>query len=43
VAQGRQQDLARAEELKGKYLWLTVVERFLEAFFLSLVIIMAEG
>jgi hypothetical protein len=43
VAQGRQQDLAWAEELEGKYLWLTVIERFLKTFFLSPVIIRAEG
>jgi AmiR/NasT family two-component response regulator len=28
VAHRRQQDLARAEELKGKYIWLTIVEHF---------------
>jgi hypothetical protein len=43
VAQGRQQDLARVEDLEGKYLWLTIIEHFLETFFLSPVIIRAEG
>jgi hypothetical protein len=43
VAQGRQQDLARVEDLEGKYLWLTIIKHFLETFFLSPVIIRAEG
>jgi hypothetical protein len=42
VAQGHQQDLAWAEKLEGKYLWLSVVEHFFEACFLSPTIITAE-
>jgi hypothetical protein len=30
MAQGRQQDLARAEELEGKYPCLSAIERFLQ-------------
>jgi hypothetical protein len=42
VAQGRQQDLVWAEELEGKYLWLSVVEHFFEMCFLSPVMIRTE-
>jgi uncharacterized protein (DUF3084 family) len=42
VAQGHQQDLAWAEELEGKYLWLSVVEHFLEMCFLSPMMIKTE-
>jgi hypothetical protein len=42
VAQGCQQDLARVEELEGKHHWLSVVEHFFEACFLSPAIIRAE-
>jgi hypothetical protein len=42
VAQGHQQDLAWAQELEGKYLWLSIVEHFLETCFLSPVMIRAK-
>jgi hypothetical protein len=43
VAQGHQQDLTQAEELEGKYPWLSIVERFLKMCFLSPMIIRVEG
>jgi hypothetical protein len=43
VAQGRQQDLARAKELEGKYPCLSVVEHFLKMCFLFPAIIRAKG
>jgi hypothetical protein len=42
VAQGRQRDSARAQELEGKYLWSSIVGLFFEICFLSPVMIWAE-
>jgi hypothetical protein len=42
VAQGRQLDLARAQELEGTYLWPSIVGIFLKTCFLSHMMIRAE-
>jgi uncharacterized protein (DUF3084 family) len=42
VAQGHQHDLARAQELEGKYLWSSIVGHFFETCFLSPLMIRDE-
>jgi hypothetical protein len=42
VAQGRQQDFARVQELEGKYIYRSIIGSF-KICFLSLAMIRAEG